>query len=264
MTKKTAIVRLPGSTLVGFEQKSTVRKGGNTLERVVYLDKTNNGLSVGDTMFSFYYATKPASIKECIFGCDNPLPRTEIRAHTLTARDVRRYRRSFKKRFVKLVRTAGAHRPDAKKIPKTKRAVCNAYWKIIGRRSTAMEAISPIGKKVRFSTPVTTSTQVNMQAFSKSSPRVPYDVQKPKPVNPALCRAISAKATISIAGKSQAVTISAGAGDYPIWLTLLFDTGLFKVKYHNYLAQVGVDYMFGGNRYIHLALTGAALVASRR
>lgn|GEM_PF-7000719 len=264
MTTKATIVRLPGSTLVTFKRKSAAKKRGNTLERVVFLDKTNNGLSVGDTMFSFYYATKPSNAKECILGCDNPFPRTEIRTRTLTVRDMRRLSRTVKKRLLKLVRIAGAHRPDVKKTPKTMQAVCNAYWRIIGRKSTAMEAISPIGKKVCFSTPVTISTQVNMQAFKKSSPRIPYHVRKPKPVNPALCRAISAKATISIAGTNQAVTISAGAADYPIWLSLLFGTRLFKSTYQNYLAMVGVDYMFGGSHYIYLALTGATLVASRR
>lgn len=250
--------------MVSFEPKSAVRKGQNVPERVVYLDKNSNGLDAGDTMFSFYYATKPSSIKGCIFGCDAPRPNTVIHKRTLTARDVRRYRRSFKKHFLKLVRTAGTHRPDVKKIPKTTQAVCNAYWKIIGRRPTVMETISPIGKTVRFSTPVTASTQVNMQALRKSSPRIPYNVRKPKPVSPASCRAISAKATISIAGNNQAVTISAGASDYPVWLTLLFGTMMFKSQYQNYLARVGVDYMFGGNRYIHLALTGTALVAYRR
>lgn len=264
MTGKATVIRLPKGTLVTFERKSPLSKEGRVLERVVYLDRNNNGLDAGDSVFDFHYAAKRSSAKGCIFGCDNRFPRTEIHRRSLTARDVRGLRSSFRKRFLKLVRTAGAHRPYVKRIPKITRAVCNGYWKIVGRKVTAMEAISPVGKSVRFSRPVTARTEVNMQAFGKRSPRIPYDVRRPKPVDPASCRAISTRTTILIGDRRQAVRISAGAPGYPIWLTMLFGTLLFKSKYQNYLARVGVDYMFGGNRYIHLALNDPARLACVR
>ena len=60
----------------------------------------------------------------------------------------------------------------------------------------------------------------------------------------------------------MAVTVSAGGiPRYPIWMRELFGTKHFKAEYPSYMAQVGVDYMFGGNQYIHLALNAPARLA---
>jgi len=264
LTVKAKIITLPKGTLVSFDRPEIADGDGNKLQRTYFLDRTSNGLTVGDRVYEIYYVTKRGKRSgSCIYGDDPSMfPRTEIRERSLTARDIRIYKRAFKRRFKKVVRTARVHRPSAKMVPPISKGLCRAYWKIVKGGRVVSKPIMPDGKKVRFFPAVSIRTKVPENALRTS--RVRYDFDKPAAINPAHCASLEAATRIRFSGQSRAtrVTVSAGGiGRYPAFLRLLFTTNQFKSRYPSYIQQVGVDYMLGGNQYIHLALNDPAQLA---
>lgn len=267
MTNKAKVISLPKATLVTFDRQETVDKDGNKLQQIYYLDRNNNGLDVGDRVYEFYYVSKPGKRADVLIAGDVSLsPRMEIRERSLTAKDIRRYKATFKRRFKKLVKTARAHRPSAKKIPKFTKGKCSAFWRNVKNGRVVSNPFLPGERNVRFNKAVTLTTTLKTILTWKRN-RVRYDSSKINTVDPRLCLSIRAKTKISLPGQATLTSATVSAGGiprYPIWMSELFHTNHFKSQYPSYIKQVGVDYMFGGNHYIHLALTDTALVASRR
>lgn len=266
LTKKATVIVLPKGALVSFDRRETVDRDGNKLQRVYFLDRTSDGLTVGDKAYEIYYVTKrgkrPGSL---IYGDEAIFPRTEIRERSLTAKDIRRYKADFKRRFRKVVRTARAHRPAAKKIPKFTSGTCGAYWSIIKNKRVVSKPILPVGKRVRFSHAVTLLTRVPENALKK--PRVRYHADNPQAIDPKQCASLQAKTKIMLPGQKMPTTATVSAGGvarYPVWLRELFLTNYFKSHFPGYIAKIGVDYMFGGDHYIHLALNNPARLIAEK
>ncbi|HEJ83712.1 MAG TPA: hypothetical protein ENO25_04010, partial [Desulfobacteraceae bacterium] len=211
MTVKAKVISLPKGTLVGFNRREAVDKDGNKLLQVYFLDRTSDGLSVGDKVYEFYYVTRRGKRSgSLIYGDEALMPRTEIRERSLTAKDIRGYKRAFRSRFKKLVRIARRHRTAAKRVPKMSRGRCSAYWRIFRNEQPVSTPILPTEKKVRFYPAVTLTTRVRKNALK--GPRIRYDVDRSRAIDPRQCASFRAKTRIELPGQRTATSVTISAG----------------------------------------------------